>query len=115
MFLKEVLHKREEKMQEKMKMTQQKDENLAQVQQQCSVYSCIETFFKSLFVWPIWPFECLILVILTMTKYHENLLRDSPLSMLSILEFCSSLETKMILKIPNETFLKITRYLPRLN
>ena len=27
-FLKKVLHKREEKMQEKLKMTQQKDENL---------------------------------------------------------------------------------------
>ena len=31
-FLKKVLHKREEKMQEKMKMTSQKDENLVQVQ-----------------------------------------------------------------------------------
>ena len=31
-FLKKVLHKREEKMQEKMKMTSQKDKNLVQVQ-----------------------------------------------------------------------------------
>ena len=50
-------------------------------------------------------------MILTMTKYHENLLRDSPLSLLSIVKFSFSLETNMILKIPNETFLKITRYL----
>ena len=42
-FLKKVLHKREEK----MKMTWQRDENLVQVQQQCSVYFCIKTFFKS--------------------------------------------------------------------
>ena len=50
-------------------------------------------------------------MILTMTKYHENLLRDSPLSSLSIVRIFSSLETKMILKIPNETFSRITRYL----
>ena len=49
-------------------------------------------------------------MILTMTKHHENLPRDSPLSLLSMVEFCSSLETKMILKIPNETFLRITQY-----
>ena len=29
----------------------------------------------------MWPFECLILMILTMTKHHENLHRDSPLSL----------------------------------
>ena len=110
-FFKKVLHKREEKMQEKMKMTSQKDENLVQVQQQCSVYFCIKTFFKSWFVWLIWPFECLILMILTMTKYHENLLRDSPLSLLFIVKILSSLETKVVLKIPNETFLRITRYI----
>ena len=46
-FLKMVLHKDEEKMQEKMKMTSQRDENLVQVQQQCSVYFCIKTFSKS--------------------------------------------------------------------
>ena len=49
-------------------------------------------------------------MILTMTKYHENLLRDSPLSLLFIVKFFSSLETMMALKIPNETFLRITRY-----
>ena len=49
-------------------------------------------------------------MILTITKYHKNLLRDSPLPSLSIVKFLSSLETKMILKIPNETFLRITRY-----
>ena len=46
-----------------------------------------------------------------MTKYHENLLRDSTLSSHSMVKFISSLETKMILKIPNETFLRMTRYL----
>ena len=50
-------------------------------------------------------------MILTMAKYHENLLRDSPLSLLFIVKFFSSLETKMVVKIPNETFLRITRYL----
>ena len=50
-------------------------------------------------------------MILTMTKYHENLLRDSPLSLLFIVKIFSSLETKMVLKTPNETFLRITRYI----
>ena len=61
--------------------------------------------------WLIWPYECLILMILTITKYHENLLRDSPLSLLYIVNFFSSLATKMILKKPNETFLRVTQYL----
>ena len=52
-------------------------------------------------------------MILTVTKYHENLLRDSPLSLLFTVKLLSSLETKMILKIPNETFLRITRYVHR--
>merc|ERR1711989_110701 len=80
------------------------------IQQQCGVYFCIKIFFKSGFVWLIWPFECLILMILTLTKYHENLFRDSPLSLLFMVKFLSSLETKMVLKIPNKTFLRITRY-----
>ena len=46
-FLKKVLHKREEKMKEKMKMTKQKDNNLVQVQQPCSVYFSIKIVFKS--------------------------------------------------------------------
>ena len=45
-----------------------------------------------------------------MTKYHENLLRDSPLSLLSTVKILFFLETHNILKIPNETFLRITRY-----
>ena len=49
-------------------------------------------------------------MILTMTEFHENLLRDSPLSLLSIVKLFSSLETKMILQIPNKSFLRITRY-----
>ena len=47
-FFKKVLHKREEKMQEKMKMTYQKDKNLVQIQQQCSVYFCIKNIFSNL-------------------------------------------------------------------
>ena len=88
-------------------------ENLSKkqpIQQQCSVYLCIEIFFESWFFWLIWPLECLILMILTMTKYPENWLRDSTLSFLSIVECFSPLESKMILKIPNESFLRITRY-----
>ena len=61
--------------------------------------------------WRIWPFECLILMILTMAKYHENLLKVSSLSFLFIVKFFSSLKTRMILKTPNETFLRITQYL----
>ena len=53
----------------------------------------------------IWPFECLILMILTMTDYHENLF------LLSIARIFPSLETKMILKIPNDTFFRETRYM----
>ena len=49
-------------------------------------------------------------MILTMPKYHENLLRESPLSSFSMVNFLSSLETKKILKISNETFSRITRY-----
>jgi len=45
-----------------------------------------------------------------MTKYHENWLRGSTLSSLSVVECFSPLESKMILKIPNESFLRITRY-----
>ena len=44
-FLKKVLHKRHEKIQEKMHLTWQKDENLVQVQH-CSVYfSIIQSCF----------------------------------------------------------------------
>ena len=50
-------------------------------------------------------------MILTMTKYHENLLREGTLSLLAIVKLFSFLETKMILQIPEETFLWITRYL----
>ena len=50
-------------------------------------------------------------MILTMTKYHENLLREGTLSLLSLVKLFSFLETKMIIKSPNETFLRITRYL----
>ena len=66
--------------------------------------------FVAWFFWLIWPSKCLILMILTMPTYHEILLRDSRLSSLSIVNFFSSLETKKILKIPIETFLRITRY-----
>ena len=44
---KKVLHKREKKMQEKMKMTEQKDENLVQALQQCNFYLSIEIVFES--------------------------------------------------------------------
>jgi len=49
-------------------------------------------------------------MILTIAKYHENLLKDSLLSLLFIAKFFSPLETQKILKTPNRTFLKITRY-----
>ena len=49
-------------------------------------------------------------MILTIAKYHESLLKDSTLSLLSVVEFFTSSESKTILKLSNETFLKITRY-----
>ena len=49
-------------------------------------------------------------MILTMAKYHENLSRDSPLPLLVIVKLFPSLETKMILKMPIKTFLRITQY-----
>ena len=45
-----------------------------------------------------------------MAKYHENLLKDSTLALLFIVKFFSSLEAMMVLKLPNKTFLRITRY-----
>ena len=50
MLLEKVLHKCEEKMQEKGKMTQQEDENLVQGQQHCSVYFRTKIFFKCMYV-----------------------------------------------------------------
>ena len=97
-------------MQEKMKMTKQEDKDLVQVQQNCSLYFCLKIIFKSLCLWLIWPFKCLILMILTMAIYHENLLKDSLISLFFMVKLFSLLETKMILKMPNETFLRITRY-----
>ena len=44
-----------------------------------------------------------------MPKYHENLLRDSALSLFSMVKSFSSVETKMILKMPNKTFLRIAQ------
>jgi len=98
-------------MQEKKKMSEQIDENFVQVQQHSNFYFCIKIIFKSWFFWLIWPFKGLSLMILTMTIYHENLPRDSFLSLLFIVKFFSSLQTKMILKKTNENLLRITRYL----
>ena len=72
--------------------------------------SIAKRIFESWFFWLIWPFKCLILMILTMTKYLENLLRDRTLSLLSTVNFFSFLLNNMILRIQNETFLRITRY-----
>ena len=69
-------------MQEKMKMTEQEDENLVIVQQHGSDYFCIKIIFESFFGL-ILPFKCPILMILTMSKFHKNLLRDSTLYLLS--------------------------------
>ena len=52
----------------------------------------------------MWPFKFQIWMILTMAKYHENSLRESPLS------FLSPLETQMILKIPKKNH---TRYIQK--
>ena len=96
-------------------MISQKDNNLVQVQQQCSVYFSTETTFGSWFFLADMAFWMskfsLILMILIMAKYHENLLIDSPLTLLSMVKFFISLETKVVLKMPNETFLRINRYI----
>ena len=52
--------------------------------------------------WLIWPFQCLILMIMPMADDHEILLKASSLSLLSMVRFFSSLKIKMILKIPNK-------------
>ena len=84
---------------------------MVQVQQQSSVYFCIKMIFDSWLLWLIWPYKwCLISMMLTMTENHENLLRESTMSLLSLVKFFSCLETKITLKIPNETLLRITWY-----
>ena len=83
-----------------MNIAQQKDRS-KKVQQQCSVYFCMKMIFKTCLFWLIWALKFLILMILTLTKYHQNLLRDCPLSLLSMVKLFSSLETKMIVKLPN--------------
>ena len=45
-----------------------------------------------------------------MSKYHENLLRDYTLSLHFIVKFFTSFEITMVLKMSNQTFLRITRY-----
>ena len=45
-------------------------------------------------------------MILTMSEYHKNLLSDSPLSLLSIVNFFSFLKINMIQKIPKKNLLK---------
>ena len=109
-FFKKVFHKREEKMQEKIKMTQQEDKNLVQVEQHCSVYFCMKIILKSRLFWLIWPYKSQIFMILTIATYHENLLKDSTLPLLFIVKFFSPLETQKILKTPSKTFLRITGY-----
>ena len=71
---------------------------MVQVQELYSVYFCLKIFFESWLVWLIWHFECPILMILTMTKFHENLLRDSTSSLLSKVNFFSSLDFADILR-----------------
>ena len=46
-----------------------------------------------------------------MAKYLENLLRDSTLPFISIAKKFLSLTGLIMLKIPNETFLRINQYL----
>ena len=78
-FLEKVLHKREDKIQETMKMTSQKDENLVQVQHS---FWQKNNFQIMIFLADLATvFECLVLMILRMTRYYEKLPRDSPLSL----------------------------------
>ena len=57
-FIKKWSHKIEEKMQEKMKMNLQKDENLVHIQQQYSDSFCEKIDSKSAFFWQIWHSHC---------------------------------------------------------
>ena len=63
--------------------------------------SAVEYSYLWLF-WLIWPFKCLILMILTMAKYHENLLKDSTLSFL----FVDAVDIGWLLKRFHLAFLK---------
>ena len=84
MSQKQLFHKSEEEMHKKMKMTLQKAKNLVHVKQHYGVSYYKKIFFLLGFLRLIWPFECLILTILTLTKCLQNLLRDSTLSVISI-------------------------------
>ena len=66
---KKLFHENEEKMQEKMKMILQKNENLVNIQQQYGVSFCEKIVSKSGFSWQIWHYLCLIFMILIGTKY----------------------------------------------
>ena len=83
-FQKKLFHRSGEKMQEKMKMILQNDENLVHIQQQYSVYFCEKIDSKSGFFKQIWRYSCLIIMILIRTNYLGNSLRDSSLSQYSI-------------------------------
>ena len=53
----------------------------------------------------IWPFECSIILTVTVKNYLENLLRDTALYLLSILKKISLYAAKLILKVKIKPFL----------
>ena len=58
----------------------------------------------------IWPFECLILTILTLTKSLQNLLRDSILPVIFTVKKSILYVVLIMLKMPKETFFLTTLY-----
>ena len=81
---KKLFHKSQGKMHWKMKMTWQRAENLVIEKQHYRNYFSNKRSFIFGLIQLIWSFESLILTILTITKYVQNLHRDSTLWVFSI-------------------------------
>ena len=98
-------------MHSKVKMTSQIAENLVHVQQHHGKHFHKKLFFLYCFIQLIWPFECLILTILTLTKSLQNLLRDSILPVIITEKKSISQVVLIMLKMPIETFFLTTLYM----
>ena len=96
-----------------MKMNLQKNENLVHVQQQYVVSFCEKNDSKFGFSQQIWHYQCLIFMILIVTKYLENLLRESSLSQYSIAKIFLFQAIQIILKCLFNNFFWMTPYLNR--
>ena len=107
---KKLLHKSEEKMYKKMKMTSQGAENLVHVQQHQGKHFYKNIFFFFLSIQLIWLFEYLILTILILTKHLQNLFKDSSLSVIFIRKKSLFQVVWIMLKMSKDNFFWDTQY-----